>query len=85
MYTCVVVLKPQDVVVVLKLVGYGESRPSFAQIASDLSMSFPLTTRSNSNPECQSNEYHKHNRVDHLEPAYSSKIDLTNRSRKIPE
>jgi DNA-binding Lrp family transcriptional regulator len=33
------VLKPQDVVVVLKLVGYGEGRPSFAQIASDLSMS----------------------------------------------
>lgn len=39
MYTYWVVLKPQDVVVVLKLVGYGESRPSFAQIASNLSMS----------------------------------------------
>lgn len=39
MYTYSVVLKPQDVVVVVKLVGYGESRPSFAQIASDLSMS----------------------------------------------
>lgn len=34
-----VVLKPQDVVVVLKLLGYGSNRPPFAQIASDLIMS----------------------------------------------
>jgi DNA-binding Lrp family transcriptional regulator len=32
-------LKPQDIVVVLKLLGYGSRRPSFAQIGSDLSMS----------------------------------------------
>ena len=32
-------LKPQDVVVALKLLGYAGSRPPFAQIASDLSMS----------------------------------------------
>ena len=32
-------LKPQDVVVALKFVGYGSRRPPFAQIASDLSMS----------------------------------------------
>jgi hypothetical protein len=35
----IVVLKPQDVVVALKLIGYGERRPSFVQIASDLSLS----------------------------------------------
>jgi DNA-binding Lrp family transcriptional regulator len=34
-----VVLKPQDVVVALKLLGYAGGRPPFAQIASDLSMS----------------------------------------------
>jgi len=39
MYNCRVILKPQDVVVVLKLLGYGSRRPPFAQIASDLSMS----------------------------------------------
>jgi len=39
MYNPPVVLKPQDVVVVLKLLGYGSNRPPFAQIASDLIMS----------------------------------------------
>ena len=39
MYNCVVMLKPQDVVVALKLIGYGHRRPPFAQIAVDLSMS----------------------------------------------
>lgn len=33
------VLKPQDVVVALKLCGYGSVRPPFAQIAHDLSLS----------------------------------------------
>src|SRR3989442_9765987 len=33
------VLKPQDIVVVLKLLGYEGGRPSFAQIAKDLVMS----------------------------------------------
>jgi hypothetical protein len=33
------VLKPQDVVVVLKLVGSQKRRPTYAQLASDLSMS----------------------------------------------
>ncbi|MGI9067640.1 MAG: hypothetical protein ACR2HX_14735 [Pyrinomonadaceae bacterium] len=32
-------LKPQDIVVVLKLCGYGLNRPPFAQIAADLAMS----------------------------------------------
>ena len=32
-------LKPQDIVVVLKLCGYGPNRPTFAQMANDLSMS----------------------------------------------
>ncbi|MGH9971932.1 MAG: hypothetical protein ACREBG_29645 [Pyrinomonadaceae bacterium] len=32
-------LKPQDIVVALKLVGYGSKRPPFAQIALDLFMS----------------------------------------------
>lgn len=32
-------LKPQDIVVVLKLCGYGANRPPFAQIAADLAMS----------------------------------------------
>jgi hypothetical protein len=32
-------LKPQDIVVVLKLCGYGSSRPAFSQIAADLAMS----------------------------------------------
>ena len=32
-------LKPQDIVVALKLCAYGSSRPPFAQIASDLAMS----------------------------------------------
>lgn len=32
-------LKPQDIVVVLKLCGYGTNRPSFARIAADLVMS----------------------------------------------
>ena len=39
MYNPAVVLKPQDVVVVLKLLGYGSNRPSFAQMAKDLVMS----------------------------------------------
>ncbi|MDX6498679.1 MAG: hypothetical protein QOG23_1939 [Blastocatellia bacterium] len=33
------ILKPQDIVVLLKLGIYGSSRPSFAQIANDLGMS----------------------------------------------
>jgi hypothetical protein len=32
-------LKPQDIVVLLKLCSYGAKRPPFAQIAADLSMS----------------------------------------------
>src|SRR5262249_44614018 len=32
-------LKPQDIVVLLKLLGYGAKRPSFSQIALELSMS----------------------------------------------
>ena len=32
-------LKPQDVVVLLKLLAYGDSRPSYAQIAKDLFLS----------------------------------------------
>ena len=32
-------LKPQDIVVILKLCGYGSKRPPFAQMAADLSMS----------------------------------------------
>ena len=32
-------LKPQDIVVILKLCGYGLNRPPFAQMAADLSMS----------------------------------------------
>ena len=32
-------LNPQDIVVVLKLCGYGSKRPPFAQIAADLAMS----------------------------------------------
>jgi len=39
MYNVSMALKPQDVVVVLKLCGYGANRPPFAQIAADLSMS----------------------------------------------
>src|SRR5712692_9528948 len=39
MYNGAVMLKPQDVVVALKLLGYAGSRPPFAQIATDLSMS----------------------------------------------
>jgi hypothetical protein len=39
MYNPGVVLKPQDVVVVLKLLGYGSNRPSFAKMANDLAMS----------------------------------------------
>jgi hypothetical protein len=39
MYNPGVVLKPQDVVVVLKLLGYGSNRPTFAKMASDLAMS----------------------------------------------
>jgi DNA-binding Lrp family transcriptional regulator len=35
----VMTLKPQDIVVVLKLCGYGSNRPPFAQIAAALSMS----------------------------------------------
>jgi hypothetical protein len=34
-----VILKPQDVVVVLKLLGYDSSRPPFAQVARELVMS----------------------------------------------
>ena len=33
------ILKPQDVVVVLKLLGYDSGRPTFAQIARDLALS----------------------------------------------
>jgi hypothetical protein len=32
-------LRPQDIVVVLKLIGEGKRRPTYAQLASDLSMS----------------------------------------------
>jgi DNA-binding Lrp family transcriptional regulator len=32
-------LKPQDIVVILKLCGYGPNRPPFVQMAADLSMS----------------------------------------------
>jgi hypothetical protein len=39
MYNAHMTLKPQDIVVVLKLFGYGKSRPSFAKIAADLAMS----------------------------------------------
>jgi hypothetical protein len=39
MYNPFVVLKPQDVVVALKLLGYAGSRPSLAQMAEDLVMS----------------------------------------------
>jgi DNA-binding Lrp family transcriptional regulator len=39
MYNAGMVLKPQDIVVVLKLCGYGSKRPPFAQIAADLAMS----------------------------------------------
>jgi len=39
MYNRTVTLKPQDIVVALKLLGYGGSRPPFAEIARDLSMS----------------------------------------------
>lgn len=39
MYTVAVNLKPQDVVVLLKLLLYGDSRPSYAQIAKDLYLS----------------------------------------------
>lgn len=39
MYNLGVILKPQDVVVALKLLGYDSSRPPFAQIARELWMS----------------------------------------------
>lgn len=39
MYNVLMALKPQDIVVVLKLCGYGANRPSFTQIAADLAMS----------------------------------------------
>src|SRR5260370_32227856 len=39
MYNRCMALKPQDIVVVLKLCGYGSNRPPFAQIAADLAMS----------------------------------------------
>jgi len=39
MYDRAMTLKPQDIVVVLKLCGYGSNRPPFAQIAADLAMS----------------------------------------------
>jgi len=39
MYNECMALKPQDIVVVLKLCGYGSNRPPFAQIAADLAMS----------------------------------------------
>src|SRR2546422_5952432 len=39
MYNSGMALKPQDIVVVLKLCGYGSNRPPFAQIAADLAMS----------------------------------------------
>jgi len=39
MYTISVQLKPQDVVVLVKLLAYGEKRPSYAQIAKDLFLS----------------------------------------------
>jgi len=32
-------LKPQDIVVLVKLLGYGDKRPSYAQIAKDLFLS----------------------------------------------
>jgi hypothetical protein len=39
MYNERVILKPQDVVVTLKLLAYRSTRPTFSQIASDLAMS----------------------------------------------
>jgi DNA-binding Lrp family transcriptional regulator len=39
MHNVGMVLKPQDIVVVLKLCGYGSKRPPFAQIAAALAMS----------------------------------------------
>src|SRR5229473_1719021 len=39
MYPISVQLKPQDVVVLVKLLAYGEKRPSYAQIAKDLFLS----------------------------------------------
>lgn len=39
MYDDGIMLKPQDLVVALKLCSYGSTRPSFVQIASDLAMS----------------------------------------------
>src|SRR6266481_1000581 len=39
MYNAVMTLKPQDIVVLLKLCGYGKDRPSFAVIATELVMS----------------------------------------------
>ena len=39
MYNLRVSLKPQDVIVLLKLLLYGDSRPSYAQIAKDLFLS----------------------------------------------
>ena len=39
MYHICVILKPQDVLVVLKFCGFGDKRPSFAQIAEELFMS----------------------------------------------
>lgn len=39
MYNLLVILKPQDLVVALKLLGYVGSRPPFAKIAGDLVMS----------------------------------------------
>jgi hypothetical protein len=39
MYAVPVHLKPQDVVVLVKLLGYGDKRPSYAQIAKDLFLS----------------------------------------------
>ena len=39
MYDHAVVLKPQDVLAVLKLLSYGSNRPSFAEMAKNLAMS----------------------------------------------
>jgi hypothetical protein len=39
MYTCLVHLKPQDVVVLVKLLEYGPVRPPYAQIAKELFLS----------------------------------------------
>ena len=39
MYPIAVHLKPQDLVVLPKLLGYGDKRPSYAQIAKDLFLS----------------------------------------------